>query len=86
MSKPTSCVNGILYGMFLNSSHNSKKGWKRDVSQAIILKKDGKKKKNECLESLRVDLEKNVSKISLNTFIQKSCKLRSSRITVHKYI
>lgn len=30
-------------GMFLNS---------------IILKKDGKKKKNECLQSLRVDLEK----------------------------
>lgn len=25
---------------------------------SIILKKDGKKKKNECLQSLRVDLEK----------------------------
>lgn len=63
------CVNEILYGMFLNSSRNSKTGWK------------GKKKKAKWM-TFRVDLEKKgetVSKISfsLNTLIQKSCKLHS---------
>lgn len=59
------CVNEILYGMFLNSSRNSKTGWK------------GKKKKAKWM-TFRVDLEKKgetVSKISFSLKIHLSKNL-----------
>lgn len=63
------CVNEILYGMFLNSSRNSKTGWKGKKKSKMndVSSRFGKKGGNGFQDFLLVK----------NTFIQKSCKLHS---------